>query len=50
MTEYKDFDATALITIPKPYKEAGEQKGLLIHNRPELFALIREKEGVDVHV
>ncbi len=50
MTEFKDFDATALIALPKPYKGAEESHGLLIHNRPDLFTLLREQEGVDVHV
>lgn len=50
MTDLKEFDATALITIPKPLKDAPEEKGLLIHNRPELFSLLRETEGVDIHV
>ena len=50
MTQHSEFDATAIITIPKPYNGAREEVGLLIYNRPDLFGLIRDSEGVDVHV
>ncbi len=50
MTQHAEFDATAIITIPKPYNGAQEEKGLLVYNRPDLFKLIRDGEGVDVHV
>lgn len=55
MSKHIDYDAVALFTIPEPYKDALDSKGLLIHNRPDLFNMIlsrlaRKKDEVGVTI